>query len=198
MSEYFIHNSFFKKNPLKKVSAAVIADFSLTTEFNDELQAEMERIVLEQTGEERRARLEQDRAVIEALDSGEAIVKYMRQEHDMLANPMFCKKVLTMESEAAPLIVKRFMTSGQDGFIELAFRVLAKADKKYAEQLFSDYKNIRNPYAQAVACLLFAEHEMDDAPPLLMEEYRRFQQDYPDESFDQFPLLGLNIMYGNA
>ena len=130
------------------------------------------------------------------MDSGEAIVKFMRQEHDGLTDSALCKKALTLESETVPLIMKRYMTSGQDRFIELSFQILAQADIQYTEQLFADYKSIRNPYAQAVACLLFGERGMEDAPPLLMEEYRRFQRDYPDEGFDQHPLLALYILYG--
>ena len=199
MSEYFIHESFFKENPLEKYSAAAFADFHLTLDDVEDLNAEMERIVLQlKPDAARRDRLEETKAAIEALDSGEAVVKFVRQENDGLADPLFCKKALTMQDEAAPLILKRYMTSGRDRFIEMVFRVLAKSDIQYTEQLFADYKGIRSPYAQAVACLLFAEHRLDEAPPLLMAEFKRFRRDYPDESFDQFPLLGLNIMYGNA
>jgi len=198
MGEYIIHKSFFKQNPLDKISTAIIADFSLSTLFNDELNAEIEKIVNGQIEDERKAQILADKDAVERLSSGEDVVAYMRKKHDNLADPLFCKKAMTLEAEAAPLIVNRYKTTAQDRFIELAFRILAKADKKYAEQLFREYKEIRNPYAQAMACLLFGEQEMKVAVPLLMKEYKRFKQSYPKESFNQAPLLALYILYGEA
>ena len=180
------------------MSTAIIADFSLTVQFNDRLNAEMERIVGEHMPDERRIQIAKDKEEVEKLDSGEAVVSYMRKNHDNLVDPMFCKKALTLESEAAPLIVRRYKTTALDRFVELAFRILAKADKKYAEQLFQEYREIRNPYAQSMACLLFGEHEMEEAVPLLMKEYERFKRDYPEESYNQAPLLALHILYGEA
>ena len=190
--------SFFKKNPLEKMSTAIIADFSLTVEFNDRLHAEMEKILDEHLSDERHIKIAKDREEVQKLDSGEAVVTYMRKDHDNLADPMFCKKALTMEAEVAPLILKRYKTTGQDRFVELAFRILAKADIKYARQLFEEYREIRDPYAQAMACLLFGEHEMEDAVPLLLKEYERFKKECPDESLYQAPLLALYILYGEA
>lgn len=198
MGEYVLPKSFFKKNPLDEISAAIVADFSLTTLFNDKLQAEMEKILDGDISDERRIEIAKDKEEVERLDSGEAVVTYMRKDHDNIVDPMFCKKALTLEAEATPLIVKRYKTTGQDRFVDLAFRVLGKADKKYTEQLFEEYAEIRNPYAQAMACLLFGEHEMEDAVPLLMKEYKRFKRDYPEESFNQAPLLALHILYGEA
>jgi len=196
MSEYVLHESFFKKNPLDKLSAAVIADFSLSTQFNDQLNAEMERILSDHLPDGRKERIAADKAAVEQLKSGEDVVAYMRKEHDNVADPAFCKKAMTLEAEAAPLIVKRYKTSGLDRFIELAFRILASADRKYAEQLFREYREIRNPYAQAMACLLFGEKEMEEAVPLLLEEHKRFKREFPEESFHQQPLLALYILFG--
>ena len=190
--------SFFKKNPLEQMSTAIIADFSLTVEFNDRLHAEMEKILDEHISDERHIKIAKDKEEVEHLDNGEAVITYMRKDHDNVADPMFCKKALTMEAEVAPLILKRYKTTGQDRFVELAFRILAKADIKYARQLFEEYREIRDPYAQAMACLLFGEHEMEDAVPLLLKEYERFKKEYPDESLNQAPLLALHILYGEA
>ena len=198
MGEYVIHKSFFKQNPLDEISSAIIADFSVSTLFNDELNAEIEKIVNGQIKDERKTQILADKNAVDQLSSGEDVVTYMRKVHDNVADPLFCKKAIMLESEAAPLIVKRYKTSAQDRFIELAFRILAKADKKYAEQLFREYKEIRNPYAQAMACLLFGEQEMEEAVPLLMQEYKRFKQSYPKESLNQAPLLALYILYGEA
>ena len=197
MSDFVLQKSFFRQNPLDPHSAASLADFHLLVDDMDSLNEKMEKLIFDTKPDAtRREKLEQAKAIIEELRTGEAVVKYMRQVHDSLADWVFCKKALLLQSEAAPLIQKRFMTTGQDRFIELAFRIFAKADIQYTNQLYADYKSIRNPYAQAYACLLFAEREIKDAGPLLLAEFKRFRRDYPDGSFDQFPLLGLNILYG--
>ena len=81
--------SFFKKNPLEKMSTAIIADFSLTVEFNDRLQEEMKKILDERISDERHIKIAKDREEVQKLDSGEAVVTYMRKDHDNVADPMF-------------------------------------------------------------------------------------------------------------
>lgn len=142
--------------------------------------------------------MEQDKQEVAALSSGEDIARYMRKRHDILASPALCEKTLSLIEDAAPHIIKRYMTTAQDTFIELAFRIFIRADKRYAEELYSVYHNIRDPYARAVACLLFGRHNMEPSVPLLLREYKRFQTDYPDEDFEQFPLLALYILFDVA
>ena len=125
-------------------------------------------------------------------------MRYMRKGYDVLVDSLLCKKVLSLIDDAGPHIVKRYKTTGQDSFIELAFRILVHADKRYAEELLGMYHDIRNPYAQAMACLLFGEHNMKSSASFLLKEYKRFQTDYPSESFDQFPLLALYILFGKV
>ena len=190
--------SFFKKNPLDQMSAAVIADSFCMLSAIDRLNEELERIVDDDISEERRDKIRQDKQVIEALDSGEAVEAYMRKDHDIVVDYLFLKKALTLIEDAAPLVLKRYKTIAQDRFIELAFRLLANADERYAKQLFADYARIRDPYAKAAACLLFGEHKMQESVPLLMAEYDRFRTDYLEESYSQFPLLALYILAGKA
>ncbi len=198
MSEYLLHESFFKKNPLEKVSAAVIADFALTTMFNDGLNEEMEKVLNSKISDVRKTQINEDKAVVEQIKDGEDVVTYMRKNHDNIADSVFYRKAMEFEAEAAPLIVKRYKTTAMDRFVEHAFRILAKADKKYTEQLFREYQEIRNPYAKSMACLLFGEQRIEEALPLLLKEYERFKEKYPDESFHQAPLLAIYILFGKA
>ncbi len=198
MEKYLFPKSFFKKNPLDQMSAAVIADSFCMLSTIDRLNEEIERIIDDGISEERREKIQQDKQVIEALDSGEAVEAYMRKGHDIVVDYLFLKKALTLIDDAAPLVLKRYQTIAQDRFIELAFRLLANADKRYAKQLFANYARIRDPYAKAVACLLFGEHKMEESIPLLLAEYDHFRRDCPEESHAQFPLLALYILAGKA
>lgn len=198
MEENILPKGFFKKNPLRELSAAVIADYSAELELSDELNDKIEDIVGVSMTDERRAQVKQDKQEVAALTSGEDIERYMRKKHDVLANPLLCKKALSLIEDAAPHIIRRYQTTAQDAFIELAFRILVHADKRYTEELYAAYHDIRNPYAQATACLLFGEHNMMSSVSFLLKEYKRFQTDYPRESFDQFPLLALYILFGKV
>ena len=189
--------AFFKAHPLEKLSAAMFQDASLVMDFSEELyQKTTDTVVNGLLDNSRREQLSADLSLIADLDSGEAVVRYMRQKHDPFANYDLYQKALSMEEEICPLIVRRYMTTAQEHFIDSAFRILAKADVKYAEGLLENYREIRNPYAQATACLLFGEHKMENAIPLLLKEYARFSAVYPDESYDQSPLLALYLIYG--
>ena len=122
----------------------------------------------------------------------------MRKELEMQNRTELRKLAVEKQEETVPLILKRFRTSGQDFFIENAMAVLSKSNRIYAEELLRDYSNIRNAYAQSMACLVFGEQRIEEAIPLLLKEYERFKKQYPDESFDQGPLLALYILYGKA
>ena len=198
MDKKLLPKDFFKNNPLEQISTAMLADFSVEIQLNDKLHSKIEELVEDRITDERHNKIAKDRKEVEQLDTGEAVITYMRKDHDNLVDPMFFKKALSMEAEAAPLIIKRFKTSGHNRFIELAFRILAKSDKKYAEQLFAEFGEIRNPYAQAMACLLFGEHNMEETVPFLLKEYDRFRKNYPDKDYHQAPLLALYILYGEA
>ena len=190
--------NFFKNNPLKKLSSALIGDFKYRTFGIRELNEEIETIVKNNTEEDRNERVAQEKEIIEHIENAETLVSFMRKRKEMTLDYLLLEKARFLEKDAAPLILKRYKTSGQDSFIELSVQLLNLYDMRYTEQLFSEYRDIRNPYAQAQACLLFGERRMEEAATFLLAEYERFQRDFPKEDYDQFPLLALYILCGEA
>ena len=61
--------------------------------------------------------------------------------------------------------------------------------------LFEMYEEIRNPYAQSMACVVFGVQRIERADSLLLNEFKRMKKEYPQESLFQGPLLGLHILY---
>lgn len=198
MDKSLLPKGFFQNHKLDRLSAAIIADAALVFKSSDALQQGIEGIVTPDIPEERREKIQRDKAEAQALANGEAVVAYMRQDRDNLADQVFLQRALELERGAVPLILRRYKTTAQDRFVELAFHILNRADLSYTKQLFAEYQEIRDPYAQSRACLLFGERKLEEAVPLLLREYARFQREYPSESFDQEPLLGLYILYGKA
>lgn len=95
-----------------------------------------------------------------------------------------------------PLLLKRYRTCMLDHFIDAATIVLATGEKKYAQLLWEMYAEIRCPFAQACACLVFGMQGMEQEIPFLRSEYTRFQHEYSDETYHQHPLLALYILHG--
>ena len=56
--------------------------------------------------------------------------------------------------------------------------------------------DIRDPYARSMACVVFGMHDCEEMIPMLLREYERFRKDYPDEEYEQGPLLALYQLYG--
>ena len=57
------------------------------------------------------------------------------------------------------------------------------------------FKDIRNPYAKAHACIVFGMKNMQEKVDFLLEEYQKFSRLYPNESFEQGPLLAIYLIY---
>ena len=198
MDNTLLPKGFFKNNPLEEMSAARFTDSFTIAEMNDEIHGEITKALLQALPPERIEKMQAEADLIDGLESAEEIVAYMRKISEPSNRPALCKKALAVQAEVMPMILRRFLTSSQDVFIDTAARIFICAERIYAEQLLQSYREIRDAYAQSAACLVFGEHKLGAAVPLLLREYKRFQNSYPDESYAQGPLLALYIIYGKA
>ena len=198
MNRELLPKNFIKKHPLKEYSAAMFADLNIRLVHADELNAEIDKIVIPRIEQDRREAILQGEKHIEEIETAEEIVAQMRKKNEMSIIPLLCKKALTIQDEVMPLVLRRYKTTIQDHFIETAVRLFGNADRKYTIDLFHQYHEIRNEYAQSMACLLFGEQNIEESIPLLLSEYERFMKSYPEESYDQGPLFALHILCGEA
>ena len=189
---------FFKKNPLNQLSSANIAYFSMTAGFDERLEKEIFDLAKETMDTERLDKINREREEISHLETGEDFVRFMRSRYDISNRIVLCKRALTMQQEVIPPMLHRFRTSIQDMFIEAAVYILAHAEQVYMDQLKALYPEIRNPYAQSMACLVFGIQKQEDTLPLLLTEYQRLQKEFPEESLCQGPLLAIYILYNKA
>lgn len=196
MGKGLLPKNFFRDHPLDEMSAPLIAHFSMTAGFQDELQAAMREIVEEKMKPERKAKIQEEREKISRLETGEEAVKFIRSGYDIVNREFLCKKLLTMQAEAMPPLLRRFRTSFQDSVTETAVYILGHAEREYVDQLIAMYPEIRSPYAQGMACVALGVQEREDALPLLLREYERLRREYPEESYCQGPLLAIYILCG--
>ncbi len=198
MDKKLLPKNFFKDNPLDKMSAPLIAHFSMTAGFNEKLQNAIWDILEGEIEPERKARIEEEKAEIARLETGDAIVKFIRNGYDIANRETLCKKILTMQAEVLPPLLRRFQTSFQDNVTETTVYILGHAEREYVDQLIEMYPEIRSPYAQSMACVALGVQEREDTLPLLLREYERLKRQYPEESYCQGPLLAIYILYGKA
>ena len=198
MDKKLLPKGFFSKNPLKKMSAAQIAYFSMDIAFDEEIHEVIFDQIAEDIDIERMEKIQSEAEKISQLKSGEQIVRFMRTEYDIINRWKLCQKALSMQEEVVPLMLQRLRTNKQDMFIESSIQILAYCEPVYLEQLKAMYHEIRNPYTQSMACLVFGMRHEEDTLQLLLEEYERFKKEYVEEDFSQGPLLAINILYGKA
>ncbi|WP_144674764.1 hypothetical protein [Desulfitobacterium sp. LBE] len=53
------------------------------------------------------------------------------------------------------------------------------------------FDEIRSPYASSLVCIALGFIADEDAIPVLMKKYNEFKSLYPQENYEQGPLLGL-------
>ena len=198
MDKKLLPRNFFWYNLLDKMSAPLIAHFSMTAGFDEKLQNAIWDILEGEIEPERKARIEEEKAEIARLETGDAIVKFIRNDYDIANRETLCKKILTMQAEVLPPLLRRFQTSFQDSVTETTVYILGHAEREYVDQLIEMYPEIRNPYAQSMACVALGVQEREDTLPLLLREYERLKRQYPEESYCQGPLLAIYILYGKA
>ncbi|MGN1308028.1 MAG: hypothetical protein ACI4V3_10205 [Faecousia sp.] len=189
-------SSFFRENPLMEMSAAVVAHYMITTRLTKEEEQIDSNLAEHAIDEIRREKILQERQYIEQTDDPAVLVELMRKGHDILNRLLLCTKILSLHEQTMPLLLKRYRTCVLDSFIDAATEVLATGEKKYAQMLREMYADIRCPFAQACACLVFGMQGMEQEIPFLLSEYTRFQREYPEETYHQHPLLALYILHG--
>ena len=182
---------FFDTHQVPELSAANFFHFSANGALPDLFQqfdkmAKENGIVTPDNSDERKN--------IASMTDPESIVNYMRKLQGIDSRHEMIEKVSQYAEATMPLILKRYLTSALEGFIETAGYCFIKNDLQYTLDLRAHYNEIRNPYAKAVACLVFGMKGMNDEGDFLYEEYEKMRSAYPKESYSDFPLLALHII----
>lgn len=187
--------NFFDENPVKELSTAQLTYFQTVTisipGFNDEI----EKIVVPFMESDRLEEYEREREQILQINHAEDAIQYMRKTKEMQNRGILIEKILSMQDDVMPLILKRLVNSAHDVFIETATIALAYADMRYVEQLHDIFNDIRSSYARSEASLVFGVKKRKDFAPLLLEQYKKIKQECQEKDYEQGPLLALYLIY---
>ena len=188
-------NSFFRDNPPSNFSVALLVYANTIYSLTDDAAAEEDNAVEAHIDDARAARAARERQQIEQTDDPAVLLDMMRR-YDYQNSGILSARIAALAEQTMPLLLKRYCTCLQAEFIELASLVFIRSDLRYTQALRELYPQIRAPYAQAHACLTFGIRDMTQEIPFLLEQYRRFQHNYPTDSLSHYPLLALYLLHG--
>lgn len=174
-SDYSIPEQFFKENPIPEMCMGTLLMFEMDILFNKNLRTEMEKAVKQLSTERRVREIHADAALTEAADTPEEIIERMRKG-DMSNREAVCAKVLNMEDDIMPEVIRLLKRSSYDNYIETATLTLSKAKECYIDRIIAEFDEIRSPYAICACCILLAFRNRFDALPIIMKAYQSLRK----------------------
>lgn len=119
------------------------------------------------------------------------LLRMLREGLPGHAKERVIQKLLEREEEALPEVQRLVARSFSDHAIESCTTYLVRCKTDCSKWIIQQYGKVREPYAQSLLCLVLGFRAKPDAIPFLIEQMERFEKQYPDETFDQGPLLAL-------
>ncbi len=177
---------YYNKHPLEELSAARIA---YTLLLEDQFEETAFRVMSDE-GFVRRADAEVLREIEETEDI-QTLLRYARKELPIDAKLLIRKRLMEREADALPKMRRMITTSALDSFIEHAVYFFTKCESDPVPWIMENYKAIRSPYARSMMCLVLGFRADVSVVPFLMKQVDYFEREFPDESFDQAPLIAL-------
>lgn len=177
-----LNKRYFAKHPLKELSPARF-EYSLYTmaEIETSVNALFKPNANDLQGE----------AMIELAEKPEELLKFMRKGLSGNNRQKLRAKVLEHETEMKPLIQKKAMTNLQDYFIENTLYFFLHCEENCCDWIVEQYDQMHSEYLKSMLCLVLGFRGDASAVPFLMKEVDRFERWYPNDSYDQGPLLAL-------
>lgn len=191
MYKQLLSKKFFLDNPHLENSAQ---RFVYSVLLYEGIEDTVNELIISKVGwsDERLTQINQEKELILSEQNPEEIFRLLRKKIDVINRPELIRKALEFEEELLPMVTEKLMRSYHDVFIENSIRLLAKSKKDYSSVLKERYADIRSPYVQSLVCLILGFRGEEDTIPWMMDRYFELRKLYPDEKYDQGPLLALS------
>jgi hypothetical protein len=181
---------FFQENPYMEISAQRIVYSTLLSTRFEEAAA---KIVMENIGigDDRLERIAREKETILAQNDPGMIFQLMRKNLDVINRSVLIECTLAFEAEILPMVVEKLVRSDHDIFIDNAVRFLGRSKQDYSPLLLERYTEFRSPYVQSLLCIIIGIRGPEDTIPWMLDRFYEMKKFYPDENYDQGPLLAL-------
>lgn len=177
-----LSKEYFASHPLKEFSAARF-EYSIYTMVG------IEKLVSDRFTPSLKDL--QDEAIIDSAVKPEELLQCMRKSLSGSNRQRLRNKVLDNETEMKLLIKRKAITNIQDIFIENTLHFFLHCKENCCNWIIQQYDNMHSEYMKSMLCLVLGFRGDASAVPLLVKEVERFEQWYPDKSYEQGPLLAL-------
>ncbi|MBP3889567.1 MAG: hypothetical protein J6F30_18250 [Cellulosilyticum sp.] len=128
---------------------------------------------------------------IAKIDNPEELLHLMRKKLSGLNRSALRKKILEYEEGMLPLIQRKALTSMQDIFIENTLHFLLHSKVNECKWIIDNYQVFKSEYLKSMLCLVLGFRGDKSLIPMMMKETERFERYYPEESYEQAPLLAI-------
>lgn len=131
-----------------------------------------------------------ERQILE-LQNPDDMIRFMRKAMNG-ANRILLRKILIdHEDELTDGIKKKSITIRQDYFIENALYFFLHSRENNSEWIYDNLTEFYDPYMRSMMCLVIGFRGKLKYIQRMMDETDYFLRTYPDEEFDQGPLLAV-------
>lgn len=176
---------FLKSHPIKKFSSAKL-EYSLM--LDNEFEKNVDKFMLSHN---MNSEVEQIKSTIEAASVDE-LVNLMRKALMGNNRSILINRLLENEFAVMPLIKKKALTNMQDHFIECCVRFMNMCEENPCNWIIENYNQFKSEYLKSMLCLVLGFRGNESVIPFLMSETDRFSKFYPEENFEQGPLLSVS------
>ena len=178
-----LSDDFFNKNLIKEFSAPIMLYSLLLNPGIDKLAAETTKgLITRGKAEAKKIRKEK---------SPDNLLTIMQQQPDPINHWLLKKKILDFSKRVIPKIIEKLKDNHDEAFVELAVSIIYESKIDCSSHLLGILDSIKDPYTKSLSCLLLGLIGKIEAIQLVWNCYHSLKDEYPQESYDQGPLLAL-------
>ena len=191
---------YFNRHPVKEISAA---RFAYTILLNPQVfgcadngllpelyEAMTEKGVLPDNADQK--------TQIEQEEDTQKLLRTFRMKLPPDVNIPLIQKLIRREDEVLPEIQRIILKTFKDHTIENCVRFFTWCKTNCSDWIIQNLENVREPYAQSMLCLVLGFRADTNAIPFLMSQVDHFEKCFPEETFDQGPLMALYEIQARA
>ncbi len=177
-----LSDDFFSKHPFKEISAERFLYSILLNPGVEKLAMKFSRIFITRgKNEAKRIRRE---------NNPDNLLEMMKQQPDSVNHWLLKEKILRHSKILVPKIIEELKDNEDELFVELAVKIIYESKIDCSSQLL-EVLDLVEPYTRSLLCLLIGFIGPEEAVQPVWNCYHFFKDHYPEESYDQGPLLAL-------
>lgn len=130
-------------------------------------------------------------AAIQNAATPEELLNLMRKPMSFSNQLLLRNRILEKEDAMLPLVQRMVLRNKQDVFIENTVYFFLKCEADPSSWIMEHYALVQSAYMKSMLCLVLGFKGIPEYIPFLIEEAKKMEKNYPQETFDQGPTLAV-------